>query len=207
MADRQPILVTGGHRSGTAWVGRMLAASPEVGYIEEPFSLLRRRGVLDVPFPFWFPQISPANETPCIGRVSSMPAFRYQVGAELKTLRSPRDMGYMVRDWSWFARYRRRRVRSLLREPIDGFRMLYGSLDLPFGSPIEAFIAGHSEGSEPNAGISPFDVRRNNQETISVWRTRLSEDQIDPVRTGVEPIARDLYSGAEWERTLRFGAE
>lgn len=34
---QNPILVTGSHRSGTAFVGKMLALSPRIGYIDEPF--------------------------------------------------------------------------------------------------------------------------------------------------------------------------
>ena len=34
-----PVLVTGAHRSGTTWVGRMLALSGQLGYIHEPFNL------------------------------------------------------------------------------------------------------------------------------------------------------------------------
>ena len=34
----RPILVTGAHRSGTTWIGKMLALAPGVGYIHEPFS-------------------------------------------------------------------------------------------------------------------------------------------------------------------------
>lgn len=36
---RKPILVTGSHRSGSTWVGRMLALSPSVFYIHEPFNI------------------------------------------------------------------------------------------------------------------------------------------------------------------------
>jgi hypothetical protein len=35
----RPILVTGAHRSGTTWVGRMLAAARGVAYISEPFNV------------------------------------------------------------------------------------------------------------------------------------------------------------------------
>lgn len=35
---RKPILVTGSHRSGTTWVGKMLTLSPFVAYIEEVFN-------------------------------------------------------------------------------------------------------------------------------------------------------------------------
>jgi len=34
----RPILVTGAHRSGTTWVGKMLALAPGVGYVHEPFN-------------------------------------------------------------------------------------------------------------------------------------------------------------------------
>lgn len=35
-----PILITGSVRSGSTWVGKMLAASPTIGYISEPFNPL-----------------------------------------------------------------------------------------------------------------------------------------------------------------------
>lgn len=35
-----PILVTGAHRSGSTWVGRVLAKCPGVGYLHEPFNPL-----------------------------------------------------------------------------------------------------------------------------------------------------------------------
>ena len=39
----RPILVTGAHRSGTTWVGKMLALAPGVAYVHEPFNPLHRR--------------------------------------------------------------------------------------------------------------------------------------------------------------------
>src|SRR5262245_16995808 len=35
---RGPVLVTGSHRSGTTWVGKMLASHPSFAYLSEPFS-------------------------------------------------------------------------------------------------------------------------------------------------------------------------
>jgi Sulfotransferase family len=34
----RPILITGSHRSGSTWVGRMVASHPRVGYVHEPFN-------------------------------------------------------------------------------------------------------------------------------------------------------------------------
>ncbi len=38
MAAGRPILVTGSHRSGSTWTGKMLAFSPHVLYLQEPFN-------------------------------------------------------------------------------------------------------------------------------------------------------------------------
>ena len=120
MSDRRPILVTGSHRSGTGWVGSMIAASPrpEVAYLWEPFSVLHRPGVLDVRFPYWFPYVCSDNEREYIAPVADMLAFHYRAGAELRRVRSPKDSGRLVRDWSRFARWRRAEARPLLKDPI-----------------------------------------------------------------------------------------
>jgi hypothetical protein len=39
MLAAKPILVTGLHRSGKTWLARMIAASPAVAYIPEPFNI------------------------------------------------------------------------------------------------------------------------------------------------------------------------
>jgi hypothetical protein len=119
----RPILVTGIHRSGTGWVGSMIAASPSppVAYLWEPFSVLHRPGILDVRFPLWFPYICPENAGPYLTPISDMLALRYRTGAELGSVRSPKDLGRLVRDRGRFARYRRQKARPLLKDPIAVF--------------------------------------------------------------------------------------
>lgn len=58
-----PIFVTGGHRFGTTWVGRMLALAPKAIYVDEPF---RPREVSDVlayrtRFPDFFTLVDSSN--------------------------------------------------------------------------------------------------------------------------------------------------
>ena len=57
-----PILVTGSHRSGTTWVGTMLAVSPPVLYVPEIFNvdhgIWRDRGI----FRYWFTYINGENQ-------------------------------------------------------------------------------------------------------------------------------------------------
>jgi hypothetical protein len=113
-----PILVTGSHRSGSTWVGQMLAAGSEVGYIREPFSVLHRPGVLDVRFPYWFPYVCSENEGPYVAPVRDMLAFRYRLGAGIAAIRTPTDAGKFANDVVTFARYRRGHRRPLLKDPI-----------------------------------------------------------------------------------------
>jgi len=116
------ILVTGSHRSGTGWVGQVLAASPAaVGYVWEPFSILHRPGTCAAHFPYWFPYVCEENDGPVRGPVAEMLRWRYAAAAELRSLRTPKDAARMARDAARFARYRRARAIPLLKDPIAVF--------------------------------------------------------------------------------------
>lgn len=123
MADRRPILVTGSHRSGTGWVGEMLAASPDprLAYIWEPFSPVARPGICPAPFERWFAYVTAENEGPYLRPISDMLAYRYHPRQELRSIRSPKDAGRFVRDWSVVRRRRRTQPVPLLKDPIAVF--------------------------------------------------------------------------------------
>ena len=57
-----PILVTGTHRSGTTWVGKMLAADAMTAYISEPLNVLHRPGVFHAKVKYWYQYICEENE-------------------------------------------------------------------------------------------------------------------------------------------------
>ena len=57
-----PILVTGMHRSGTTWVGKMLSAGTGTAYISEPLNLFHRPGVFDAPVNNWYKYICEENQ-------------------------------------------------------------------------------------------------------------------------------------------------
>ena len=117
-----PILVTGSHRSGTGWVGQVLAASPQpLGYVWEPFSILHRPGTCAARFEHWFPYVCAENEADVRGPVAAMLAWRYAYGAELAALRRPKDAARMARDACRFARNRRAGAVPLLKDPIAVF--------------------------------------------------------------------------------------
>ncbi len=308
MPDRRPILVTGSHRSGTGWVGQMMAATPAppVAYLWEPFSLRHRRGICDARFPYWFPYICRENESSYRASIADMLSFRYKATAELRAARSAKDLGRMARDWRRFARYRRRGARPLLKDPIaifsaewlcDTFEMdvvvlirhpaafanslirlgwthpfdhfvkqplltrdllgpfeeelrafaaeeppileqaillwnvinhailvfrdrrpdwvflrledialdppgefgkLYARFGLTFDERVLGTIDAHSDASNPAEADSPSDVRRDSRSSIVTWKRRLTEDEINRIRTGVDAISKEFYADADW---------
>ncbi len=108
----RPILVTGSHRSGTTWVGKMIACHPRVLYFSEPFNPERR----DLPVHAWWHRVRPADAA----------AFRayLQPFAELRFpwLRQRADHpaswhGRLLRSWR-YTRRRRQGARPLIKDPI-----------------------------------------------------------------------------------------
>lgn len=102
-------------------MGRILALSPHVGYIPEPFGSHHRLGHCAVPFPLWFPYVTRENEAPYIDPVSDMLAFRYRTDLEIKSIRSCRDAGRLVRDNLYFARHKKAGARPLMKDPLAFF--------------------------------------------------------------------------------------
>lgn len=121
MTTIKPILVSGSHRSGTTWVGRMIATSPSVGYIHEPFNPLHRPGICTAIFPQWFMYVTEENEAPFYEPLKRMLAFRFSMGAELAALRTARHLGRMGKNWCNFTVNRLRHATPLMKDPIAIF--------------------------------------------------------------------------------------
>lgn len=108
----RPIVVTGSHRSGTTWVGKMIASHPNVLYFSEPFNPERS----DNPVREWWHRVTAADEEqfraylrpfcelrfPWSDRRADLPA------APLQRLR--RSLSYARRRWQGY--------RPLLKDPI-----------------------------------------------------------------------------------------
>jgi hypothetical protein len=117
----KPILVTGAHRSGSTWVGRMIALSPGVGFIHEPFNLRHRPGICKARFEQWFPYLCEANGERYANDIRACLDFRYCLTDELKALKSLRDFARMARDYAAFTKHRLLRSRALQKDPIAIF--------------------------------------------------------------------------------------
>ncbi len=118
---RQPLLVTGAHRSGTTWVGTMLAASGRYAYVSEPLNVWHRQGVLHAPVAHWYTYICEDNQDQFLVAYQDTIQLRYRGWAEVSTLSSAKDIGRMLRDSGRFLQGRIGRRAALLKDPFAIF--------------------------------------------------------------------------------------
>jgi hypothetical protein len=114
----RPILVTGAHRSGTTWVGKMLALAPGVAYIHEPFSPRTAAGLSPARFDRYFTVVTSENEARYRAGLEQTIRFRYGLGAQLRSLRGPADVARTGRDLVRVERARLTHARPLVKDPI-----------------------------------------------------------------------------------------
>jgi hypothetical protein len=114
----KPILVTGAHRSGTTWVGKMLALAPGVAYIHEPFSPRTAAGLSPAGFDRYFTVVTSENEARYRPGLEQTIRFRYGLGAQLRSLRGGRDLARVPRDLTRVERARLSGARPLVKDPI-----------------------------------------------------------------------------------------
>jgi len=117
-ATRRPILVTGSHRSGTTWIGQVLAADSSVAYIHEPFALSCRPGVFPYHIPFWFFSVPEPPPPELVSAYRDLLRFHYAFGAEMRAIESPSDVARMIRDAARFALFRVQKRRPLIKDPL-----------------------------------------------------------------------------------------
>lgn len=119
--DLNPILVTGSHRSGTTWTGKMLAAAADTAYISEPLNVLHRPGVYRLPVKYWYTYIAEENGAEYRPAFNEMLNFQYHTLLEIKSLRSVKDFLRMGRDFHIFFNGSMRGQRALVKDPFAVF--------------------------------------------------------------------------------------
>jgi sulfotransferase family protein len=118
-----PILVTGTHRSGTTWIGKMLAADSSTAYISEPLNVLHRPGVFRARVKHWYQYICADNESEYLPAFQDLFEFDYYLLDEIRSIRSRRDFLRMGRDFLIFYNGLMRGQRALLKDPFAVFSM------------------------------------------------------------------------------------
>jgi len=119
--NKKPILVTGSHRSGSTWTGRIIALSPNVAYIHEPFNLYHRPGIIKVKLNYWFPYICDENDYFCFNAFKDCINFKYYWLDELRIAKSIKDIGRLLRDYFLTKKYAILNKRPLVKDPIAVF--------------------------------------------------------------------------------------
>lgn len=119
----RPILVTGTHRSGTTWIGKMLAADASTAYISEPLNVLHRPGVLRAKVKYWYQYICEENENEFLPAFEELIELDYHLWDEIRSIRSRRDFLRMGRDFLIFYNGLMRGQRPLLKDPFAVFSM------------------------------------------------------------------------------------
>jgi len=115
------ILVTGAHRSGTTWVGKMLAADADTAYISEPLNVQHRPGVFHAPVKYWYQYICHENENEFLPAFQSLFDYDYHLLDEIRSIRSRKDFLRMGRDFMIFYYALERGQRALLKDPFAVF--------------------------------------------------------------------------------------
>lgn len=116
-----PLLVTGLPRSGTSWTGKMLEASGEVVYVNEPMSLSRppggSPGVLNAPIAHRFQYVDPADDGVWRSAFDDTLRLRFRPLAELRAVRTPYQLARGVKYGVGFTLGSLRHRRSMLDDP------------------------------------------------------------------------------------------
>ena len=121
MSDLTPILVTGSHRSGTTWVGKMLSADANTAYISEPLNVLHRPGVYRTPVKYWYTYITDENGAEYLPAFNELLDFKYHTVREVLSLRSFKDFLRMGRDFHTFFNGSMQGQRVLIKDPFAVF--------------------------------------------------------------------------------------
>jgi hypothetical protein len=93
------------------------------------------------------------------------------------------------------------RHEDLSREPMDRYRALYEALGLPLTREAENAITAASSAANPKETSveNPHETRLDSRATLTSWKRRLSDDEVDRIRKVTEETATLFYGGDEWD--------
>jgi hypothetical protein len=114
-------MVTGSHRSGTTWVGTMLAVSPTVAHVHEPLNPVNRLSWSSEAPDHAFQYVSVHNDDRYGAAFDRIVGLHPPLWAHLRTVRSPRNAAANVRELGQLALWRARRARVLVKDPLAVF--------------------------------------------------------------------------------------
>jgi hypothetical protein len=123
MSKKKPILLTGSHRSGSTWIGKMIAESSSIVYIREPFNVSHPPGVgiNSAEFSYWYTYIYQGNEDCFYSPIKETLNFSYGLTKELKAKEAKKALSKILKEFLAFRKNKLLGKRPLLKDPIALF--------------------------------------------------------------------------------------
>ena len=122
MKEQKHILITGSHRSGSTWVGKMIASSKEVIYIHEPFNknnhICPECGIKNK---FWFPYVFSNIENDYKKHVQHILLFNYNHINKLKEIRNYVSFKKFIQSYFNYFLYNISQKKVIIKDPIALF--------------------------------------------------------------------------------------
>ncbi|AFY39581.1 hypothetical protein Lepto7376_3369 [[Leptolyngbya] sp. PCC 7376] len=119
---KKPILITGSHRSGTTWVGKILN-TPQTAYIFEPFNIENNEPRHDYPLQYWFTYLAGLDEisrNQCLTDLAQCLSYQYQPALSNDYSWHFAARIKLQRSWENFQK-RSKQLRPLMKDPIALF--------------------------------------------------------------------------------------
>lgn len=117
-AVHRPILVTGAHRSGSTWTGRIIASSRNVRYIHELFNPdAYKPGICAAVFEREYTYLCDENSAAYLQPLDACLRFRYQTADGFRSIRSFKTGARFFRDQARFVFSSMTGMRPLLKDP------------------------------------------------------------------------------------------
>jgi hypothetical protein len=95
-------------------------------------------------------------------------------------------------NWGFF------RLEDVARDPVGSFQDIYERLGLRFDERTEQVVLQHSDPSNPRESKDPSDVKRDSRRSVWLWKDRLTQTEIDYIRSGVEDVSQEFYTDTDW---------
>jgi len=90
------------------------------------------------------------------------------------------------------------RHEDLSLDPVNGYRELYKSLDLEFTPRVEKMIQESSSSENPSEGKKVHSFKLDSRASMSNWKKRLTEDEIQRIREATQEVASLFYPDTGW---------
>ena len=119
--DKRPILITGSHRSGSTWAGKILSSSPKAAYIQEPFNTIIKLGVTGRSFDNWYQYISDENSDGYKYMLEDIINFQYPFRANMGKITSIKEFFEVIGALKLSYYHRRNDHIPIIKDPIAFF--------------------------------------------------------------------------------------